>query len=94
MCTETFLRVKKFRGDTDVVEVDGVLQMREGRHAPDPEGLLRGLECSLPPLTSVGRETVRSELVQRSPSGRHTCVTGTSLVHHGLVRLSVRAETP
>ena len=72
MCTETFLRVKLFRGDTDVVEVDGVIQMREGRSAPDPDGAAKRARLKSP-SPDVSRKRDHSDaLVQRSPlDGTH-----------------------
>ena len=48
MCAETFLRVKLFRGDNDVEEVDGVVQMKGGRSAPDPDGAAKRARMKSP----------------------------------------------
>ena len=72
MCPQTFLRVKLFRGDTDVEEVDGEIRMKAGRSAPDPEGAAKRARLKSP-TPDVNRKRDHSDvLVQRSPlEGTH-----------------------
>ena len=72
MCAETYLRVKLFRGDNDVEEVDGVVQMKGGRSAPDPDSAAKRARLKSP-APDVNRKRDHSDtIVQRSPlEGTH-----------------------
>ena len=72
MGTEKFLRVKMFRGDTDVEMVDGEIRMKAGRSTPDLEGAAKRARLQSPSPELSRKRDHSDGIVQRSPlDGTH-----------------------